>query len=292
MILPTYNRRYCLARSITSVLSQTCSDYELLIIDDGSTDDTVAWLQQTYPAATYPHIKVIALAQNQGPSSARNVGIRAAQADWLAFLDSDDQWQPEFLERHWQAISKQENVALSACDVLAIQHRNPDEKVLAESKVWSIYADATEHMLMSSLIWSMSLVVANRHYVLQAGLLNEQLTMCEDRELYLRLLYYGTYVHVPEALVIKIQETDSLTRNMERYAQAVIQAIDCFLDSPEGVAYRHLRQVAKSRWSLNLARTCFEQNTHYMLAARLIIRAIYHDPSLVLGAIKRRLPKA
>ncbi len=286
VIMPTYNRRRCLPSAIASVLNQTVQDYELLIVDDCSTDGTVEWLRETYPTAEYPHLRVIALPQNRGAAAARNVAIAESQGEWIAFLDSDDQWLPTFLEAHAKARATQPDAALSACDVI---NQTGSEQTVVSSQVWPMYADATQHMLMSSLIWTMSLVVARRSYLLQTGLLNEALKICHDRELYLRLLAYGDYVHVPEPLVIRVEESDGLTRNIGLYAKEVIQVIDSFLASPEGKSHRHLRRTAKSRWSMNIARKLREAHQKPLFAYYLLGQAFFFSPALVWNAIKRRL---
>lgn len=93
VIIPTYNRANCITNAIDSVLAQTYTDYEIIVVDDGSTDKTRELLSQRYGK----RIRYI-YQPHAGPSAARNTGIRASQADLIAFLDSDDIWLPEKLE--------------------------------------------------------------------------------------------------------------------------------------------------------------------------------------------------
>lgn len=95
VILPTYNRRHTIRRAIASVLGQTLEDYEMLVIDDGSTDGT-ADLMRTFKD---PRVRYVRRYQNCGASAARNVGLDLARGKYIAFLDSDDEWLPESLER-------------------------------------------------------------------------------------------------------------------------------------------------------------------------------------------------
>jgi glycosyltransferase involved in cell wall biosynthesis len=92
IILPTYNRADVLLRAVNSIQAQTFTDWELLVIDDGSTDNTV----ERVNALADPRIRVLRQA-NQGVYSARNAGLAASRADWLTFMDSDDEWLPHFL---------------------------------------------------------------------------------------------------------------------------------------------------------------------------------------------------
>jgi hypothetical protein len=144
---------------------------------------------------------------------------------------------------------------------------------------------------MSPLIMTMSLVVARREALLQAGLLNESLKICHDRELYLRLLQHGDYVHVPQPLAMRVQEADSLTQNVRRYAQEVLLLLDLFFATPEGAAYRHLRSNAKSRWAMNIARTLLETKMDVPLWCAMMGKALYYSPQLVFKAIQRRSPR-
>lgn len=95
VVVPTYNRAYCICRTIDSIREQTHQNWEILLVDDGSTDDTAALIKSTY--GDNPRIRYIHQ-QNAGVSAARNTGIRASRGDFVALLDSDDQWKPWKLE--------------------------------------------------------------------------------------------------------------------------------------------------------------------------------------------------
>lgn len=99
VVIPTYNRRDLLKRALLSMLAQTLLPTEIIVIDDGSTDDTAAMIRTEFPAVHYYH------QENQGVGSARNTGIQHAIGDWIAFLDSDDEWLPEKLARQQAALA-------------------------------------------------------------------------------------------------------------------------------------------------------------------------------------------
>ena len=101
VIIPTFYRGYCLEESIRSVLQQSFADFELIVVDDGSTDNTSELVRR------FPAVKLIRLEENRGVSFARNRGVVEAQGDWVGFLDSDDLWeqgklatQVKWIERH------------------------------------------------------------------------------------------------------------------------------------------------------------------------------------------------
>ena len=92
VIIPAYNRRHLISRSLDSVLTQTHPANEIIVVDDGSTDDTKSLVLDRYPGVNYIY------QDNRGVSAARNTGIDKAKSEWLAFLDSDDEWLPRKLE--------------------------------------------------------------------------------------------------------------------------------------------------------------------------------------------------
>jgi glycosyltransferase involved in cell wall biosynthesis len=93
VVIPTFNRRPWLAKTLASVNSQTSADHEIVLVDDGSTDGTAEWVRRTFP-----EVRVMRLARNQGPAAARNHGIERARGELIAFLDSDDLWREDYLE--------------------------------------------------------------------------------------------------------------------------------------------------------------------------------------------------
>jgi glycosyltransferase involved in cell wall biosynthesis len=93
VIIPTYNRASLVRAAVDSALRQSVPPHEVLVCDDGSTDDTVVLLQQGF--ADVPKVKVLSLPHSGLPAAARNAGIAAASGEWLGFLDSDDVWLPE-----------------------------------------------------------------------------------------------------------------------------------------------------------------------------------------------------
>src|SRR5438045_8833163 len=110
IIIPTFNRANLVDGAIESVLAQTEPNIEVMVVDDGSTDDTAEKLGR------FGHRIIVIRQGNAGVSSARNTGIRAARGEWIAFVDSADRWQPEKLERQLQCLQKiQAGVCFSRC---------------------------------------------------------------------------------------------------------------------------------------------------------------------------------
>ena len=110
VILPAYNRAYVLWRAVESVLAQVEARWELLVVDDGSTDDTRRLMEEFHD----PRIRTVAT-ENRGPSAARNLGWRMTDAPYVAYLDSDNTWHPEFLSTMLDAIQSHPAKVLWYC---------------------------------------------------------------------------------------------------------------------------------------------------------------------------------
>ena len=113
VIIPTYNREKFLPATIDSVLRQTYSDYEIIVVDDGSTDGTQEVIEKLYGGK----LKYI-YKNNGGPASARNVGLKNASGNYIAFLDSDDLWFPEKLETQIRFMEKNHS------QITLVYHKN------------------------------------------------------------------------------------------------------------------------------------------------------------------------
>ena len=114
VVIPTYNRARFVKRAVDSVLAQSFQEFEIIIVDDGSTDDTA----QVLDKLDDPRIKSIRLAGNSGASVARNEGIRASKAEFIAFLDSDDEWLSTKLQKQLDLIRKSDQVGVVNCGVI------------------------------------------------------------------------------------------------------------------------------------------------------------------------------
>ena len=240
IILPTYNRKVLLDRALQSIFSQTYTDYEIVVIDDASTDGTVGWLQ-----TAYPQITVIALDHNQGAAAARNVGIRAAQGNIIAFLDSDDQWHNQYLEKQVQSLADHPKAVLSYTQSYSTLEGSDIVRPIKHQPI--DHHDLVISMLLGNFIDSLSQVVIPRWALHKVGPFNTRLQVCHDRELYLRLLAIGTPTCVSIPLVTKFWQTHSLvTRNhCQTWLADGLLLLDIFYSRPENRSYLPLRALAE-----------------------------------------------
>lgn len=180
VILPTHNRAHLLERSIQSVLKQTYPHYNLYIVDDGSTDHTSDFLKNYQ---NLPHVFILSQL-NKGVSAARNLGIRSSHSPWIAFLDSDDEWMPQKLERQMELIKKNPHLRFFHSNEIWVRNEkrvNPPKKFDKSSR--DIFRRSLETCLISP-----STVIMRRELSEEKGHFDEEFVICEDYDLWLKIL--------------------------------------------------------------------------------------------------------
>lgn len=197
VIIPTYNRKDIVLDAVQSVLNQTMKNFEVFVVDDGSTDGTVEYLQ----SLKLP-INLISK-QNGGVSSARNAGIKVAKGKYLAFLDSDDLWSPEKLEQQILYIEKHPDITLVYTDEYIEVNGIVESKTRFERS--SATEDEKNNFLLSGFVQHTpihtSTVMVKKSILDEVGYFNETLKIHEDTELWNRISikYNFGFVNVPLA---------------------------------------------------------------------------------------------
>ncbi len=194
VIVPVFNRSELLKRALDSVISQSLAPREVIVVDDGSTDDTAEVLRSDYST----HVRVISQ-PNAGVSRARNVGITASGSEWIAFLDSDDEWHPRKLEFQAKFLAQNSEYQVCHCDEIWIRRgtRVNPKKRHAKSGGW-IFPKCLPLCAISP-----SAVILNQAVFSDVGFFDESLPVCEDYEMWLRVTSKYPVGFVNEQLVIK-----------------------------------------------------------------------------------------
>lgn len=193
VVIPSYNRAHPLTQALQSVYAQSHPADEVIVVDDGSTDNSETVVRQQYPDVIY--IKQA----NRGVSAARNHGIRLAQSEWIALLDSDDTWHAQKLEIQIKQLQK--NPGYRFCHTNEIWIRN-GIRVNAMNKHRKYGGHIFQHCLHQCFI-SPSSVLIHRSVFDEAGLFDEDLPACEDYDLWLRLCALMPALLLPQALITK-----------------------------------------------------------------------------------------
>lgn len=201
VVIPLYNRREEVGRALASVLQQTRSADEIVVIDDASRDgsaDAVAALGES-------RIRLLRHERNQGPAAARNSGITAARGDWIALLDSDDEWEPEKLALQLEALARVPDAPAAGVTGYIIRDYRTDEERVVEPR--------PEDAGLDMLVWGCPLgvgstLLARRAIFAEVGLLDATLPRLEDWEWLMRYLPAHPLHVLPQALTIVHKKSD------------------------------------------------------------------------------------
>ena len=216
VIIPTYNRVHILKEAINSVLSQKYNDLELIVVDDGSTDETKKLVSSYTTHLTYIY------QEHQGVSSARNRGIECAQGDYIAFLDSDDLWLPDKL-----------------CLQMKFMENHPDTLICYTEEIWIRKGmrvnPMKKHRKYSGMIFehclplcivSPSSVLIVRSLFEEVGKFDEKFEVCEDYDLWLRIsVQYPIYLIDTPLIIKRGGHTDQLSQKTSGQDRFRIKAL-------------------------------------------------------------------
>ena len=193
VVIPTFNRRQTIGRSIDSVLNQTLFPSEIIVVDDGSTDGTSDYIQSNFPS-----IRLLQQS-NKGVSSARNMGIRSSNSDWVALLDSDDEWFPKKLEK--QVMTLSQNLDIKFCHTEEIWIRNGVR--VNQMKKHQKYGGHIFNKCLDMCRISPSSVLFHRSILDDVGYFDKDQKVCEDYDLWLRITAKYPVLYIDESLIKK-----------------------------------------------------------------------------------------
>jgi len=212
VVIPAFNASTFLSETIQSVLSQTFDDWELLVIDDGSTDSTAevvkSYLQQD------DRVKLISQS-NQGVSVARNIGIQHAKGQFIAFLDSDDRWLPNKLATHFKYFGEHSNVGVTFAKVEFISYEGDKTGVVASSKLSNLKPE--DFLYKNPTITTSNIVVRREVFNTLVGF-DANMSYSEDLEWLFRAALSGDWkVEGINHVLVQYRNTDQgLSSNLYR----------------------------------------------------------------------------
>lgn len=215
IIMPTYNRRHCIDESIDSILSQTCQDYELIIVDDGSTDGTGEYIRSLHDE----RIRYIYLSENAGAGAARNIGIREATGDYIAFQDSDTVWAADKLEKQQAYLDSLGSTAAMVYTPYKRIYQDhtliyPSLDVPLEEKSGYIINYLLEHPLVDT-----PTMLVRKNVLEEIGGFDANMSALEDYEMSIRIARKYQICIIDEVLLFSYNEDDSVSNDHVRYIQ-------------------------------------------------------------------------
>jgi glycosyltransferase involved in cell wall biosynthesis len=274
VITPTYNRARLLLRAIRSVLDQDFTDFELLVIDDGSTDDT----ERVVTAVADPRVRYSRFDTNRGVAPARCEGISRSRGKLVAFLDHDDSWKPGKLTKVVTMFERQPKVDIIFSDFDNINHiQNTRERgfVTVESALqrlhisplgeawWAIESGAPEALMRLNFIGTCSVVVMRRTVFERAGNFREDISGPEDLEMWWRAALLGArFAYTTEILVERHKDLRSMSAQKRLFAGRILKALNACEQTALQVGrldlLRHVDDARKRTWC-DLAEACVHE---------------------------------
>ena len=258
VVIPAYNAASYIGGALNSVLAQTFTNYEIIVVNDGSPDTAAL---ETALQPYQPSIRYLKQA-NRGPSGARNAGIQAARGKYLAFLDSDDVWLPQHLARQMDMLAKNSGLGLIYANCL----------LLADDKPLGIAFDNTSQslpvdfdaLLAERATVNTSSTVVLREAVIQAGMFDERFKRCEDFDLWLRLAHAGMQMTFSREIQIGHRLANGLAADSDLMKQALIGVYEKTATMP-GLKAEQLLVIRKKIANISTA-IQFERAKSFLLA--------------------------
>jgi glycosyltransferase involved in cell wall biosynthesis len=275
VIIPAYNAEKTIQETIESVLDQTFQDFELIVINDGSTDRTL----EIISSFTDSRLQVFSF-PNSGAQKSRNVGLSKSSGEYIAFLDADDLWNPDKLELQLKALKE-----------------NPEAAVAYS---WTDYIDESSHFLYQGFhkspqgdIYPLLLVknylengsnpLMTRQALSEIGGFDESLSGGQDWDLYLRLAARYKFVSVPQVQILYRLSPNSISSNILRQESACLLVLSrAFSNAPSSL--QHIKKQSLSHLYFYLTLKALQKplkRQKGMIAARYFRLAIYYEPGLL-----------
>lgn len=270
VIIPTYNRGSLISRAVESVLAQTFTDYELIVVDDGSTDQT-----QQVLAKFKKRIRYI-FQENSGVSAARNHGIREATGEYIAFLDSDDYWIPDKLSQQVKVLDNHLNFGI-VYTRMPIINENGD---VVGMKPSGISGQNFEELLE---VWGdipTSTVMTRKECFEKAGLFDTELNTMEDIDMWLRIArFYDLFEIKGKVLAYYYRHSNQVTMDRIKVYGGLVKVCEKIMRLFPGEANKEIMKKRLSSDQYMLSRAYYDKK-FYSQAFKYLNKAIKWDPGL------------
>jgi GT2 family glycosyltransferase len=268
VVIPAFNAESTIARALRSALVQDYPALEVIVVDDASSDATAEIVEHLVDQ----RIRLLSLPQNRGVSGATNAGIAAANSEFIAFLDADDEWLPGKIRKQMAIISGRPDMSLVTCccafDSLGRQRFSGEPPAGPDTEYWRAY-------LLESRV-AKSCALARRSFLTTVGPFDEELPVAEDQDMWIRLALAGAVGHVHETLVIRHDTGGSLTkRYAAREADFILPMIESHI-----AAQAHRLSSAERRRILGTRYAAVGRNLYRsgacLLGLHFLVRAMLH----------------
>lgn len=204
VVIPTYNSAHFLSDAIQSVLAQSYEDFEIVVVDDGSHDDTRRVVESFGERVRYLH------QANAGVAAARNRGIVESSGRYVAFLDADDTWMPSKLQRQWEALQADPNRRLCYAAFVVVD----EQLVPIEVRFSPRQGSALEDLLLRGNVVGSMTVMCERALIDEVGGFDLRLSQCADWDLWIRIAARTEFIYLDEPLATYRQHGQNMSRQV------------------------------------------------------------------------------
>jgi len=279
VIIPAYNAAGTIKATVESVLKQTLTDFEIVLINDGSKDNTLEVLNQIQDY----RLKVFSYT-NSGPQKSRNRGIAIATGEYVAFLDADDLWTPDKLADQYQALQSHPEAAVAYSWTNFVE---PDGKLFRRGSYISATGDVYARLLLVDFIESGSNPLILKQAIETVGFLDESLLGGQDWDLWLRLAARYHFAVVPKAQILHKVIPGSWSSNVERQEKGFRQVLSKAFSNPSPKILTLRKDIIANRYKC-LTVDALQRGIarrRGLTAARFFCIAISHDPHLLFTKV-------
>ena len=283
VIIPAHNAEATILETIESIRQQTFSDLELIVIDDGSTDNTLEQLDKIHD----DRLRVFTY-HNQGLGAARNRGIERAQGEFIAFIDADDLWTREKLELQLEALRRQPKAGIAYSWTAFVDQKG---RFLFAKEPLYFEGDVYLQLLLSCFVASGSNVLIRRRCIDTVGLFDVGLSCAEDWEYWLRAAAHWPFVVVPRYQILYRMSPGSLSSDVEAIEKtSLIVLTRAFRAAPKDLQHRKAECLANMKQYLAFLYLTRTPDPHYRAkAGRRLMDSIRVHPRILLARKTRRL---
>jgi len=275
VIIPTYNRAHLVGRAIQSVLNQTYQDFEIIVVDDGSADNTKEVIKKFQEQDK--RVKYIRHEKNRGGSAARNTGIKASRGEYIAFLDSDDKWVPGKLEKQLKKINDSElkpGAVYTGLKYVDIQRRN------IRVKKPKYRGNIFQTLLVMNVVGTASSVLVKKECLNIVGLFDESLPSRQDLDMWIRISKKFNFDFILEPLTFVTEHEDRITENLE----AKVKGYEILLEKIYDELKEDRSELAKYYYDLGII---YLKLGHLKFCRKYLMKAVINYPlikaMIVLG---------
>jgi hypothetical protein len=281
VVIPAYNSANSIAQALDSVLAQTFAKHEIIVINDGSPDTALLERALEPYRERIRYIKQ----ENQGPSGARNAGIRAARGKYVAFLDSDDRWLASHLATQIAALEKRPALGLLYADAMLTVDDVPVRTYFESCP--QTHPVTFESLITEECSVVTSATVALREALVTAGMFDDQFRRCEDFDLWTRIVHCGYEADYTSHVQIVHRSRNGLSSDVESMKRSLVAVYGKMLSMPVSqgqkdlILARQARAVAELQLEL-CKKSLLGGDPQHALAAAKLARRVFHNRRLRL----------